>query len=121
MPLPNVVNVREKLDSINDHWHPRLAAELNGQAVKLVKFQGAFDFHHHDDEDEMFFVVKGSFTMKFRDGDVTIREGEFLVVPRGVEHCPVADQEVEVMLFEPLTTRNTGNLVNERTVEASPF
>jgi mannose-6-phosphate isomerase-like protein (cupin superfamily) len=121
MPLPAPVNVREALDTIRDHWRPRIAAELNGQAVKLVKFKGAFEFHHHENEDELFFVLKGQFVMRFRDGEVTLREGEFLVVPRGVEHCPYAENEVEVMLFEPVGTRNTGNLVTDRTADAVPL
>jgi mannose-6-phosphate isomerase-like protein (cupin superfamily) len=89
--------------------------ELNGQHVKLVKFQGPFVWHHHDDEDEMFLVLKGGFVMEFRDRTVALKEGEFLIVPRGMEHRPVAENEVHVLLFEPAGTRNTGNVENERT------
>lgn len=106
----------EKFSMINDHWNPRIAGELNGQLVKLVKFKGPFDWHHHENEDELFYVVKGSFDMEFRDKTITLNEGEFLIVPRMVEHRPNAKEEVEVMLFEPATTINTGNISNERTV-----
>lgn len=111
------VNVAEKMSLINDHFHPRVAGELNGQMVKLVKFQGEFVWHHHDNEDEMFLVTKGSFDMHLREKVVTINEGEFIIIPRGVEHKPVAEKEVEIMLFEPATTLNTGNITNEMTVE----
>lgn len=110
------VNLQQKLASFSDHWSPKVVGELNGQHVKLVKFQGPFHWHHHDHEDELFLVVKGRFRMELRDRDVWLEEGEFLVVPRGVEHRPVADEEVHVLLFEPATTLNTGNVVNERTV-----
>jgi len=106
----DVINIAEKLATIDDYWNPRIAAELNGQAVKLVKLSGEFVWHHHDAEDELFFVVKGTLRMCFRDREAVIRPGEFIVVPRGVEHKPVADEEVEVMLFEPTETRNTGNV-----------
>lgn len=109
------IALQEKLASFSDPWNPRIVAELNGQHVKLVKFQGPFDWHHHENEDELFFVVKGRFRMELRDGDVWLEEGEFLVVPRGVEHRPVADEEVHVLLFEPASTVNTGNIENERT------
>ncbi len=111
------VSLAGALSRIADHWKPHIAAELNGQQVKLVKFQGPFVWHHHDREDELFLVVKGSFRMELRDGSVELGEGEFLVVPRGVEHRPVADEECQVLLFEPATTLNTGNVRNERTVE----
>jgi mannose-6-phosphate isomerase-like protein (cupin superfamily) len=115
----NKVNLTEKLSLINDHWNPRIAAELNGQYVKLVKFQGPFTWHHHENEDELFMVVKGRFRMEYRDGDgeqsVWIEKGEMIVVPRGVEHRPVADDECEVLLFEPVSTLNTGNTENELT------
>jgi len=110
------VNLSSKFSQIHEHWKPHIAGELNGQMVKLVKFQGEFVWHHHDNEDEMFFVVKGQFRMEFREGSVNIAEGEFIIVPRGVEHKPVADEECWVMLFEPASTLNTGNVVNERTV-----
>ena len=111
------VNLAEKLARIRDQWQPRIVGELNGQQVKLVKFQGPFVWHHHDAEDELFYVVRGRFRMEFRDRAVWVEQGEFIIVPRGVEHRPVADQEAEVMLFEPATTLNTGNVRNERTVE----
>jgi mannose-6-phosphate isomerase-like protein (cupin superfamily) len=110
------VNLREKLALFDSHWDPKIVGELNGQHVKLVKFQGEFVWHHHAHEDELFLVVKGRFTMQFRDRDVPLEEGEFLIVPRRVEHRPVAEQEVHVLLFEPATTLNTGNVVSERTV-----
>ncbi len=111
------INLSEKLAKIHDHWRPRIVAELNDQHVKLVKFQGPFDWHHHEAEDELFLVVKGRFRMEFRDRAVDLEAGEIIVVPRGVEHRPVADAEVEVLLFEPKTTLNTGNVRNERTIE----
>jgi len=122
------INLREKFSLINDHWNPRIAGELNGQLVKLVKFQGPFTWHHHDNEDELFLVVKGRFKMEFREPasetsgsteqerDVWIEAGEFIIVPRGVEHRPVADEECEVLLFEPASTLNTGNVRDEFTV-----
>ena len=113
------VNLRQKLETFGDHWNPRIVAELNGQQVKLVKFQGAFVWHAHEVEDELFFVVRGSFRMEFRDRSVELREGELIVVPRGVEHRPVAESEVEVMLFEPASTVNTGTATGDsRTVVA---
>jgi mannose-6-phosphate isomerase-like protein (cupin superfamily) len=110
------VNLAEKFASFRDHWKPRIVGELNGQQVKLVRFVGEFVWHHHDDEDELFLVVKGRFRMEFRDRHVWLEEGEFLVVPRGVEHRPVAEEEAHVLLFEPASTLNTGNVHNERTV-----
>ncbi len=110
------VNVREKLALFSDHWNPRVVGELNGQHVKLTKFQGEFVWHDHAAEDEMFLVVRGSFRMEFRDRTVTLNEGEFLIVPRGVEHRPVAEQEVEVMLFEPAEIKHTGDVESELTV-----
>ena len=110
------VNLVEKFALIPDHWNPRIAGELNGQQVKLAKFKGPFDWHHHAHEDELFLVVKGSFEMEFRDKTITLHPGEFLIVPRGVEHRPVANEEAEVLLFEPASTINTGNLADsERT------
>src|SRR5271168_5006478 len=109
------VNLRDKLALFTEHWSPKIGGELNGQQVKLAKFQGPFVWHHHDNEDEMFLVVKGRFRMEFRDRHVWLEEGEFIVVPRGVEHRPVAEQECWVVLFEPASTLNTGNVVNERT------
>ena len=110
------VNLAEKLATFRDYFNPRIAAELNGQQVKLVKFRGEFVWHHHDNEDELFYVVKGSFDMELRDKTITLNAGEMLVVPRGVEHRPVAKEEVEILLFEPATTLNTGNIINEKTV-----
>jgi mannose-6-phosphate isomerase-like protein (cupin superfamily) len=113
------INLAEKFSLIHDHWNPRIAGELNGQYLKLVKFQGPFTWHHHENEDEMFFVVKGRFRMEYReDGSESeewIEPGEFIVVPRGVEHRPVAEEECEVLLFEPATTLNTGNVEDEFT------
>ena len=109
------VNLRDKLARFDTHWDPKVVGELNGQMVKLVKFLGPFVWHHHDAEDELFYVVKGRFRMEYRDHSVWIEEGEFVIVPRTVEHRPVADEEVAVMLFEPATTLNTGNVRNERT------
>lgn len=103
------VNIHEKLDQFSDHWNPRIVGALNGQHVKLVKAQGAFDWHSHEHEDEMFMVVKGSFEMHLRDRIIPISEGEFLIIPKGTEHRPVAPQEVQVMLFEPASTVNTGD------------
>ena len=116
-PTPVVVNLAEKFGLFADHWQPKVVGDLNGQYVKLVKLLGEFVWHHHADEDELFLVVRGSLRMQFRTGEVVVGEGEFVVVPRGVEHRPVADEEVHVMLFEPAATRNTGNGTNERTVE----
>jgi len=110
------VNIADKFAKIHDFYQPRIAAELNGQQVKLVKFDSPFVFHHHDNEDEMFLVVKGRFRMEFRNRQEWIEEGEFIVVPRGVEHRPVAEGECWVVLFEPASTLNTGNVTNERTV-----
>jgi mannose-6-phosphate isomerase-like protein (cupin superfamily) len=113
------INIAKKLSLIDDYWNPRIVGELNGQHLKLVKFQGPFTWHHHENEDEMFFVVKGSFRMDYRDGghdrEEQIEAGEFVIVPRGVEHRPVAEEECEVLLFEPATTLNTGNVENEFT------
>jgi len=111
------VNLAEKFALISDHWNPRVAGDLNGQQVKLVKFQGEFIWHKHDHEDELFLVVEGEFRMEFRDKNVLLKAGEFLIVPRGIEHRPVAEIEVRVLLFEPATTLNTGEHHNERTKE----
>jgi len=109
------VNVEQKLSLFSDHWSPKIVAELNGQAVKLVKIAGEFVWHHHDNEDELFYVIKGQLRMEFRDQCVLLNPGEFIVVPRGVEHRPVAEQEVHLILFEPVETLNTGNVSDERT------
>ena len=110
------VNIRQKLSQFHDHWSPKIVGELNGQQVKLVKFQGEFVWHHHENEDELFLVVRGRFRMDFRDRQVWLEEGELLIVPRGVEHRPVAPEEVHVLLFEPASTLNTGNVTDELTV-----
>lgn len=107
------VNLSEKFALINEHWRPKVVGELNGQEVKLVKFRGAFPWHHHENEDELFMALRGSFRLEFRDKTVELSEGEFVIVPRGVEHRPVADEEVEVLLFEPAQLLNTGNIRDE--------
>jgi mannose-6-phosphate isomerase-like protein (cupin superfamily) len=111
------INLAEKLASFSDHWKPRIIGELNGQHVKLAKFAGEFVWHHHEHEDELFLVVRGRFRMELRDRTIELEPGEMLIVPRGVEHRPVADEEVAVLLFEPAGTLNTGNVRGERTVE----
>lgn len=113
----NKVNISEKLSLYDDHWVPRIVGELNEQYVKVVKFKGAYDWHHHENEDELFLVIKGRFTLELRDGSVEVEEGEFVIVPRGIDHRPVADEECHVLLFEPITTLNTGNVRTERTLE----
>lgn len=115
---PDKISLAEKLGRISAHWSPKIIAELNGQHAKLVKFQGEFVWHHHEHEDELFFVVRGGFRMEFRDRSVELREGEIIVVPRGVEHRPVAEAEVSVLLFEPASTVNTGSNPGEKTVAA---
>jgi len=110
------VNLREKLALFSDHWNPRVVGELNGQHVKVVKFQGEFVWHDHADEDEFFLVLRGSFRMDFRDKSVILSEGDFIIVPRGVEHRPVAEHEVEVILFEPAQIRHTGDVESDLTV-----
>jgi len=107
------ISLADKLSQFSDHYNPRIVGELNGQQVKLVKFKGEFVWHHHEREDELFLVVRGRFRMDFRDRQEWIEEGEFLIVPRGVEHRPVAEEEVSVLLFEPATTLNTGNVQND--------
>jgi mannose-6-phosphate isomerase-like protein (cupin superfamily) len=104
------VNLAEKLEAITEHWRPKIVGELNGQEVKLVKFQGTFVWHHHENEDELFLGVRGRFRIEFRDRSIEIGPGECIVVPRGVEHRTVADEEAHVLLFEPAATRNTGNI-----------
>jgi len=113
---PEKVVIAEKLARFREHWSPKIVGELNGQQVKLVKFVGEFVWHHHDHEDELFLVVDGAFDMQFRDRTVTLNAGEFLIVPRGVEHRPTAAKEVSVLLFEPAGTMNTGNAGGNRTV-----
>ena len=109
------VNLREKFSLFSEHWKPKIVGDLNGQQVKLVKFAGPFVWHRHEAEDELFLVVEGRFRMEFRDRSVWLENGEFLIVPRGVEHRPVAEEEVHVLLFEPASTLNTGNAQSELT------
>lgn len=115
--MPDKVSLSETFARFQERWSPKIVGDLNGQLVKLVKFQGPFVWHHHDHEDELFLVHRGRFRMEFRDRTVELEAGDFLIVPRGVEHRPVADEEAEVLLFEPATTLNTGNVRNERTLE----
>ena len=110
------VTLSEKFAQFTEHWSPKIVGEVNDSYVKLVKFQGEFVWHHHEHEDELFLVVAGVFTMRLRDGDVELKAGDFYIVPRGVEHCPVAAQEAQVLLLEPKSTLNTGNVQNERTL-----
>jgi mannose-6-phosphate isomerase-like protein (cupin superfamily) len=109
------VNLSEKFGLFGEHWSPKIAGEVNDSFVKLVKLRGDFVWHKHEGEDEMFLVVKGSITIRLRDGDVRLGEGEFVIIPRGVEHKPVAEEEAHVLLFEPKTVLNTGDVVDERT------
>jgi mannose-6-phosphate isomerase-like protein (cupin superfamily) len=111
------VDIATKLSQFSDYWNPKIVGELNGQHVKLARFNGEFVWHKHDHEDEMFMVIEGKFTMEFRDRSIELNKGEFLIVPRGVEHRPVAESEVAVMLFEPVTTLNTGNVKGDFTKE----
>ena len=110
------VNLAEKFARFSEHWKPKIVGEVNDFQVKLVKVKGEFVWHHHEREDELFLVVKGTLRMRLRDREVKVMEGEFIVIPRGVEHLPVADEEVHLLLLEPSTTLNTGNVQNERTV-----
>jgi len=112
----NTVNLKTKFNFFSDHWKPRIIGEVNDCYLKAVKVKGDFVWHHHENEDELFLVVKGTLRMKFRDHEAVIKEGEFIIVPRGVEHCPVADEEAHIVLIEPKSTLNTGNVTNERTV-----
>ena len=114
---PRPINLAEKLARFDEHWSPRVIAELNGQHVKLAKLHGEFVWHHHADEDELFLVLSGQLRMELRDGVEIVRPGELIVIPRGVEHRPCADEEVTVLLFEPAGTLNTGNVRSERTVD----
>ena len=109
------VTLSEKFSKFTEHWSPKIVGEVNDSYVKLVKFQGEFVWHHHEHEDELFLVVVGGFTMRLRDGDVELKAGDFYIVPRGVEHCPAAREECQVLLLEPKTTLNTGNIQSERT------
>ena len=113
------VNLEEKFSTFNEPWQPRIVGELNGQHVKIARLLGEFVWHHHESEDELFLVLSGELRMEYRDRAVILREGEFCIVPRGVEHRPVAESEVKVLLFEPASTLNTGNVENERTYRAT--
>jgi mannose-6-phosphate isomerase-like protein (cupin superfamily) len=113
--MMNKVVLHDKFQLVTEYWNPKIIGELNGQHVKLAKLKGEFIWHHHEQEDELFFVVKGTLRMELRDQVITLKESEMLIVPRGVEHKPVADEEVWIMLFEPASTLNTGNVQNERT------
>ena len=115
------VNINEKLSLFNEYWSPKVVGEVNESHVKLVKLKGGFVWHQHEQEDEMFLVVKGSLLIKFRDRDLLLQEGEFTIIPKGVEHKPVADEEVHVLLFEPKTTINTGDKVDTKTVTELDF
>ena len=110
------VNLNQKFSLIQDYWSPKIAGEINDSYVKLVKFKGEFVWHHHDTEDELFLVVKGKLLIKLRDSDIWLQEGEFVIIPKGIDHLPIADEEAHVILLEPKTTLNTGNTQNERTV-----
>ena len=109
------INLNQKLSLFHEHWNPKIVGEMNDSYIKLAKLQGEFDWHHHDNEDELFFVVKGQLTIKFRDKDLVLDAGELVVIPKGVDHLPVAKEEVHVMLIEPKGTLNTGNVVTEKT------
>ncbi len=109
------INLNQKLSLFHEHWSPKIVGEMNDSYIKLAKLQGEFDWHHHDNEDELFFVVKGQLTIKFRDKDLVLDAGELVVIPKGVDHLPVAAEEVHVMLIEPKGTLNTGNVVTEKT------
>jgi mannose-6-phosphate isomerase-like protein (cupin superfamily) len=110
------VNLNQKFSQFQDYWQPKIAGELNDTYIKLAKFKGEFVWHHHETEDELFLVVKGTLLIKLRDRDILLQEGEFTIIPKGVEHLPIADEEAHVLLLEPKTTLNTGNVQNERTV-----
>lgn len=116
--MPEVIDLAQKFTLFEEHWHPRIVAELNDSYVKLVKLRGEFVWHHHDQEDELFLVLRGTLVIKLRERDLVVGEGQLVVIPRGVDHMPVAADEVHVLLLEPRTTRNTGQLQNDRTVAA---
>ena len=114
----NVINIADKFSQIQEYYRPRIAGELNDAYLKLVKLKGEFVWHQHENEDELFLIVKGRLLIKLRDRDLWLDEGEFVIIPKGVEHCPVAEEEVQAILLEPKSTLNTGNVLNERTVAA---
>jgi mannose-6-phosphate isomerase-like protein (cupin superfamily) len=113
----NKINLSQKLSLFNEYWSPKIIGDLNDSYIKLAKLKGEFDWHRHDNEDELFFVIKGQLTIKFRDNDIILDEGELIVIPKGVDHLPIASEEVHVMLIEPKATLNTGNVVTEKTKE----
>jgi len=115
------INLAEKFSQFHDHWHPRVAGELNDSYVKLAKLSGEFVWHQHADEDEMFFVIKGNLVIHLRDGEISVGEGEFVIIPKGVEHFPVAAQEVHVLLLEPKSTLHTGDVMTDRTVTTTDW
>ena len=115
------VNIEDKFSQFDGHWQPKIVGELNGQYVKLAKLKGEFVWHQHEMEDEMFMVIKGQLLIKLRDRDVILNPGEFFIIPRGVEHIPMAEEEVQVMLFEPKSVINTGDVQDERTLDTSEF
>lgn len=117
----NKVNLSEKFNLFDEYWSPKIVGELNGQYVKLAKFKGEFTWHSHENEDEMFLVVKGTLRIELRDGQITLNQGEFCVIPKGVEHKPVADEEAHIMLFEPKSTEQTGGVESELLVENQPW
>jgi mannose-6-phosphate isomerase-like protein (cupin superfamily) len=114
----DVINLADKFNLFQEPWHPKIVGELNDSYVKLAKLKGEFVWHHHENEDELFLVIKGTLVIKLRDQELTIHEGEFVVIPKGVEHLPVAEEEVHVLLLEPKSTLNTGDVQNEKTVDA---
>jgi mannose-6-phosphate isomerase-like protein (cupin superfamily) len=116
--MSKVINLADKFNLFQEPWHPKIVGELNDSYVKLAKLKGEFVWHHHENEDELFLVVKGTLVIKLRDQEMTIHEGEFVIIPKGVEHLPVAEEEVQVLLLEPKSTLNTGNVQNEKTVDA---
>ena len=111
------IDLEEKFSQFTEYWSPKVVGELNGQLVKLAKLKGEFVWHHHENEDELFMVIKGELTIKLKEQDINLNEGQFFIIPKGVEHLPVAEEECHVMLFEPKSVLNTGNVVNEKTVE----
>jgi len=116
--MTQVINLNEKFNLFSDYWSPKIVGEFNDAHIKLVKVQGEFVWHHHDNEDELFLVLKGTLKIKLKEQDLTIHEGEFVIIPKGVEHMPVAEKEVHILLLEPKTTLNTGNVTDNKTVEA---
>jgi mannose-6-phosphate isomerase-like protein (cupin superfamily) len=109
------VNIKDKLNLFNEYWSPKIVGDLNDSHVKLAKLKGEFIWHKHDNEDELFFIIKGTLLIKFRDQDITLQEGEFLIIPKGIEHQPIAKEEVHIMLIEPKTTLNTGDVISDFT------